>query len=431
MGCLTHGPLLVVAWCALGFAITPTAQDNSTQAPKVDLPPALAQRLSVAAGRAQATAVAFGTLRAEIGRTANLDAQIVEGLVPEEVSILNGSSPLCEDLGARFQAAQLSGEELSRKLSNGEEAEAIEHTPRLSEELEALARDLDVHFVRVRELALSQLSSGAREKLALAVAPLGSANAGNTAMRGEHKIAGAVASDLERLNTVARQLADRADPSMLAEARRLGARHARLESQGSRDDEEWQALGHMASETLARAEQLLQSPRSSGTGSGSSSSSGSGFSRKGKAAEAAPPQFTWKPGDPCTADAVTAAGGHFDTILRGFRGQLLKAMLPPEVENLHRVVHALEVMKNSLLSDFTRAGDGPTPATAGCEQYFSGVGQLEADLGHYNGLLLKKKKKRRRKKQQQGGQNVPLETLSIAEPPRSARTRPALSAIRF
>lgn len=98
-------------------------------------------------------------------------------------------------------------------------------------------------------------------------------------------------------------------------------------------------------------------------------------------------------------------------------------MLPPEVENLHRVIHQLEVMKNSLLSS-------PT----GCEKYFAGVGQLEADLGHYKGLLAKQQKKRKkgRRKQPEGRlRAITVGSEPSGEPPRSARSRPALSAMGF
>merc|ERR1711971_1121576 len=147
------------------------------------------------------------------------------------------------------------------------------------------------------------------------------------------------------------------------------------------------ALRLLAQETLARGQQLLKDPRGS---SDRPSARGPGG--------ASAPAFKWKPGEPCTADAVNAAAGMFDTIVKEFRGAVLKTMLPPEVENLHRVLHTLTVQKSSLLNS-----ESPT----GCETYFAGVGQLETDLGHYKGLLAKSKKRRRGKKnkQKEGRQN--------------------------
>ena len=88
----------------------------------------------------------------------------------------------------------------------------------------------------------------------------------------------------------------------------------------------------------------------------------------------------------CDLQGIEAAGRRFEEAIQGFRGQVLSKMLPREVENLHRVVHTLEVLRNSLLHHFEspdRAGD-PLPE---CGRYHSGVSQLESDLAHYRSQL--------------------------------------------
>ena len=123
----------------------------------------------------------------------------------------------------------------------------------------------------------------------------------------------------------------------------------------------------------------------------------------------------------CDLQSVEAAGKRFEETLQGFRGQVISNMLPREVENLHRVVHTLEVARNSLLAHF-EAADDPLQE---CERYFSGVSQLESDLAHYRNLLEPPKPQaqatpRPASQPLQAGQLPQLELAPSGPPPRAA-----------
>ncbi|CAE8649563.1 unnamed protein product, partial [Polarella glacialis] len=131
----------------------------------------------------------------------------------------------------------------------------------------------------------------------------------------------------------------------------------------------------------------------------------------------------------CTIDGVAAAAERFDVAASGFSGRVMNHMLPPEAENLHRIVHSLEVLKNSLLRELdSSSGDSRDPESqAGCSRYFSGVTQLEADLAHYRGLLAPKKVKKPPKVTpvaSQPSQRKPLQNLPPSQPLRQGQLQP-------
>merc|ERR1711879_412185 len=72
-----------------------------------------------------------------------------------------------------------------------------------------------------------------------------------------------------------------------------------------------------------------------------------------------------------------------------------EAMLPPEVENLQRVVYSMEVLKNSLLRELR--GEAAKPSAdlrKEWERYFSGVGQLVQDFQHYKQVTMQQRESR-------------------------------------
>ena len=138
-------------------------------------------------------------------------------------------------------------------------------------------------------------------------------------------------------------------------------------------------------------------------------------------ASPAPPSLL-SSGSGCDLPSVEAAGKRFEETLQGFRGEVISNMLPREVENLHRVVHTLEVLRNSLLEHF-EAADDPLQE---CERYFSGVSQLESDLAHYRNLLEPPKPQaqaspRPASQPLQTGQLPQLELAPSGPPPRAVR----------
>jgi hypothetical protein len=432
MAHLGHRLFPVAAWCIFSAGSSASssvasglseASTNAAQQVSASLPHDMGQRFSSATAKVRAATDIFWKLRTEIGRSPDLAASIVLSLKPEEVSLLNGSAPASEALTARLQALQVKGIELSGKLTDGDLTEMSKIVPSLAAELETLALDLDAHFALIRELALSQLSSGERDRFAAVVVGPDGRTSSARSSRKESNVhisdtALSVSQDLAKLNEVARSLAGRADVSMLAEARRLGARFAKLETEESHDVERWNDLREVVRTAVVRAEKLLKEPSRSGSSNGIS---GTGSSLS---------QVAWQPGQACTTDAVKAAAGHFDAVVPKYRS-VLKAMLPPEVENLHRIIHTIEVMKTSLLAELS--GSQPPELTGlqpgrGCERYFAAVGQFETDLRHYRGLMAKKRNKRRRRKQQGRQQGLPSSTSPSST---LSKTRPALSALRF
>merc|ERR1712083_1070573 len=128
----------------------------------------------------------------------------------------------------------------------------------------------------------------------------------------------------------------------------------------------------------------------------------------------------------------TAAAKRFDKVLRIFQGKMIQAMLPPEVENLHRVVHMLETLKHSLLHELggtegeSSLSMTPTPQLVNdCDRYFAGVRQLESDAAYYQELN-SPKKAQSPDASKPAGRAAQLEPLSLGGP-----RGPALSARGF
>merc|ERR1712176_1493021 len=96
---------------------------------------------------------------------------------------------------------------------------------------------------------------------------------------------------------------------------------------------------------------------------------------------------------------VEAVGVRFDIAAASFAGKIMDSMLPPEVENLHRIAHSVEALKNALLYEFSAGRDVDASGTtlmSQCERYFAAVLQFEADLIHYQGAQQQEGEKPRR-----------------------------------
>uniref|UniRef100_A0A7S0AQ96 Uncharacterized protein n=1 Tax=Pyrodinium bahamense TaxID=73915 RepID=A0A7S0AQ96_9DINO len=85
----------------------------------------------------------------------------------------------------------------------------------------------------------------------------------------------------------------------------------------------------------------------------------------------------------CSVAGIMGASKRFDSTLRGFGGRVLQSMLPPEVQNLQRVVHTMEALKHSLLNVLSNTVELDATITRDCQQYFAGVKQLETDFVHF------------------------------------------------
>lgn len=297
------------------------------------------------------------------------------------------------------------------------------------DDLESFVAELEAHLLRVRDIMSARLA--VPPSASSAVQEHGRGVEGEGPGRGEEPFAGrgpelgsggeqAAEEELQKLSRARaaaeisarlshlRDLAARARRSSgpLARARRLGAQLARLGERGS--GAELEALRAEVEAALREAE--LEGP-------------GLGDAGAAAGAEGARPAAGLGPAATsgvrlCEASGVAAAAAHFDEVLKGFKGQILRMMLPPEVENLHRVVHSLEVLRNSLLWELGGSGGGlPAEAAAvslaaDCERYFAGVAQLEADLAHYSELA-----------KQEQSQHKPLQQQSTAQRGGQARVQ--------
>lgn len=264
-------------------------------------------------------------------------------------------------------AGSATGDASGEAAASAELCNASSGAEGLAEELETLARDLESHFARVSLSALSRLPPDARRRLEASFLAAGAAPGGPPARAPGADAQGPI-SDAERdvseriarLTDVARRLGD---PAVVAKVRRLGARLARLGGKGSSADLD--AISADSQEVLAQIERSIVG------GAQSTPQPESGMAEDGG----------------CTVAVVAEAAKRFDAVARAFQGKVLNAMLPPEVENLHRVVHSLEVLKNSLLSELKQGVRNDQE----CARYLSGVGQLEADLSHYKELTSPKR----------------------------------------
>eukprot|EP00930_Biecheleria_cincta_P000790 TRINITY_DN10193_c0_g1_i1.p1 TRINITY_DN10193_c0_g1~~TRINITY_DN10193_c0_g1_i1.p1 ORF type:complete len:671 (-),score=128.82 TRINITY_DN10193_c0_g1_i1:8-2020(-) len=145
-------------------------------------------------------------------------------------------------------------------------------------------------------------------------------------------------------------------------ARRLGAKLAQLQASGG-DDAAFREIQEEAKTAISMVVQLARGDESSSD----TKRSLSGASR-------------------CTIAGVAFAGRRFDKVARGFTKEVLRQMLPPEADNLHRIVHTLEVLQSSLSRQLESLADmADEELLKECGRFFSGVHQLEADLAHYTG----------------------------------------------
>lgn len=272
----------------------------------------------------------------------------------------------------RFEALRQLSSELAQAPGVELEAAMAAHT----DDLEALAADLEAHLALTREGVASVLPVDSQQRFA------------DAAMIQE--VRSAAAAGVAELTEAARSKPG-ADPSALSMARRLGARLARVADPDVIAGDPNEALDQIrAVESEARSG-LAKLQRASESGFASSASSSD--LRQG--------------GDGCNEAQVVAAASRFDKAVRSFRGSILKAMLPPEVENLHRIVHTMEVKKSTLLRDLTEGGGhsayGGEGGATRCDEYFAGVGQIEKDLGHYKTQAERERGARRRKGRRRKG----------------------------
>jgi len=88
--------------------------------------------------------------------------------------------------------------------------------------------------------------------------------------------------------------------------------------------------------------------------------------------------------DACSAQGIAAAAERFDAALRGFRGPVLRQMLPPERESLQRTVHSMGAQRHALLNALAGGQVAQRKSSVeDCQRYHAGVRQLEADLASY------------------------------------------------
>lgn len=409
MWCLSRNSLLDVTWLNILLCMASLANSpKPVQASSSHLPDDLEHRISAAAASATRSAEDFSRMRAQLVGLSGFGEALTEHLSVDQYSILNGSALASQSLSHRFRTLQLEGLDLSRRVADGD-VKVFSDAQNFTEALEELAKDLVSHLALIREVLATVdlgLPRDARAKLEIALGA-GDYSAVPAVAGGDTPD---VSTQLARLNVIAKQLADRGDTSMLSETRRLGARFAR---EAALDD-----FRQLVRDVLARAEKLLKFVSSG------KHRSGKNLQRRTDASTS----FKWRPGTVCTLDDVNSASANFDSAVREFQGPLMKALLPPEVENLHRVIHTMQVMKHALLSELRYDAESDVESdedmsrrslATNCQKYFSGVGQLENDISHYKGLLQQQKQKKRRKKQKG--------TSEVIVP----KKRPALSPLRF
>lgn len=301
--------------------------------------------------------------------------------------------------------------------------------------LEGFAADLEGHLRPICKLVSPHLPPAMRRRLvseglscsldvdALATAGTVAPSAGRfsvssgsgaiqqaVANQGSQKLAPVVAS-LSELNAVARLLQDR---NPLLTARRLGQRLSRLsdaspedEIEALRQDVDVALQGAMKAKELEQAGNVASSTGMLHPGGSTSAAAGSA----GVASSTAADISAGSAG--CDIAGVHSWSARFDEAAKGFRGAILQVMLPPEVENLHRVVHSVEALKNALLHDFSRGNTvdaSGIPLESHCQRYFSSVAQFEADLTRYKGMV-------QEEQQQQSGE--------VGKRPKPQAKRPA------
>eukprot|EP00929_Paragymnodinium_shiwhaense_P062555 TRINITY_DN31224_c0_g1_i1.p1 TRINITY_DN31224_c0_g1~~TRINITY_DN31224_c0_g1_i1.p1 ORF type:complete len:486 (+),score=130.64 TRINITY_DN31224_c0_g1_i1:123-1580(+) len=410
-------------WAAVASFLSAVVAANEGRLASELLRPAAARRLVQATARVVAAAGAFGKLRSSLSEEPETALEALKSaLDSDDLALLEGRCATSRALEERLQQLQARADELRPVLhsllpdaddwkaatapgtADGEDAsKALDFdVAGYSEDLERLAGDLEGHFIRSRGLAFAKLPTpepnavpqGVRQQTAVSVGSAG--------------LAVDTSAAVEHVGQLSRLAAELADAGPLAAARRLSARLARLG--GSDADEATQAeaadISREALAEVARAEQLLrtqhqqepeQVPQAEARGSAEPAGSPNAIAAAVAAAG-------------CTVPAIEGLAVRFEEAMKGFRKKAVQqVMLPPEVENLQRVVHTLEVLKSSLLFElksgkpFEKSAVGLSseeiraraePTVRECARYQSGVTQLESDLAHYKELAAQQRQAR-------------------------------------
>eukprot|EP00746_Dinoflagellata_sp_MGD_P007783 gnl/MRDRNA2_/MRDRNA2_115473_c0_seq1.p1 gnl/MRDRNA2_/MRDRNA2_115473_c0~~gnl/MRDRNA2_/MRDRNA2_115473_c0_seq1.p1 ORF type:complete len:471 (+),score=82.16 gnl/MRDRNA2_/MRDRNA2_115473_c0_seq1:95-1507(+) len=106
----------------------------------------------------------------------------------------------------------------------------------------------------------------------------------------------------------------------------------------------------------------------------------------------------------CTKDAVKKAADRFDVVVKKFNKKDVKEeMNKPQLDNLQRVVHGLQVLRHSLISDLAAQADTAeiqpsSELLSSCGRYFQGVEQLESDLVYFREQRAKTKAESKNRK---------------------------------
>jgi len=388
------------------------------------------QRLSDAAARVVKAVGAFDRLREALHAEPQ---QVLEDLRskldPSQAEVLAGEDSNSKSLQARFATLQGRALEVAASLTvqHGPEAHGDgvhrsiplhSSTMEVTSEMEQMAFDLEAHLVRIEGYAREHLHirNGHNQQSSVLEGQVSTtrtvarsasesidlqAKSSRLSMNGaegdEMKAAANAATQrVLRLMNIIKQLAN---PQLLQEARSLAASLAHA-VEGSDGASRIEALSKEAERLTEVAERVLELQQSGRADHGRSNSGAApqerAFRERGSLATDAhgTAATAGAASGVCSEPSVRSAAAAFDETLRGFReGGLVRSMLPPKLENLHRIVHSLEVLRHSLLSDL-RSTDGriqvlshgtESQLTKDCQRYFAGVRQLQADLAYYQG----------------------------------------------
>jgi len=311
------------------------------------------KRLSAALRRATKASDAFDQLRKCLD-------QISSELIPKDMVDMLSTPQLT--LESRFVALQAQGASLHKRLKAGE-AVMPDLARSLHDDLVDLSSDLEGSFTRIHDGLLAAVSDELRDEIR-----------GRLAAEQAWALVEEAKTQADRSILQLGEAGKQSSNSELQKrARRLGYRLAtfpqREESQGQADAEE--LLKEL--KTLALEAQAAMPKVGTSTSSHAQLSPGS---LGGGAHE-------------CTTSFVQAIGTQLQHLAQSFTGSLQRVMLPPEVANLQRGLHSMQVMRSLLLGDLAMLDKGtPLENTSQvCMQYAGSVRQLEADLQHYRSLL--------------------------------------------
>mmetsp|Transcript_65303 Transcript_65303/g.156096 ORF Transcript_65303/g.156096 Transcript_65303/m.156096 type:complete len:354 (-) Transcript_65303:217-1278(-) len=316
------------------------------------------KRLTASLRKAAKASRAFDHLQQALAR--------LEGQLPEALAEPGVAAPEVE-LGDRWQVlepkAKLTLEEFRAGHEVGTDA------TQLSSELVNLAQALEANFAEVLD-SVGQALPGDDVRLELR-------------SRMEEEEAWAMVEDLrlqadQRVLQLSEAANEMSNPEILKVARRLGFRSASVMPRGRRDTIA-EAKGRAAELQAIALEAQQAMPKASAPGYDAAVVDGD-----------------------CSMATVRAVGSRLDRLAQSFSPSIQRIMLPPEAANLQRVIHALEVMRSSILGDLAMLDHGAGSVllentTQVCIQYFSGVRQLDADLQHYRGMLEKQRAEKQRR----------------------------------